>query len=1113
MRRTLLVIAVAWGLCPLFAVDAAAQSRQQGVSLYNQALNLQNKAKSKGDLDNACRLYERAIQVFESAGNHADAADAACNLGNVFTDLGRYHEALKVQNRALALDGRRPRPQFQAEILGNMGNAYWKLGQLDRALDSYQKSLAIHSKIGNARGQGFALHNMGNIYRDRAEYARALDFFEKAFAIKTRLGDAEGLTMTVNGMGTVHLYRGEYDKALALFRQSLDLAGKRRDMKSAKHALMNIGLVHCERGEFPQGLEAYRQALVVSRQLGDLNTESKTLSNMGEAYRELGQFDQAMEHLETSLEIRKKIGDEAGQASSYMGMGLVNYGRGKHDRALELFGKSLELARRVGDRRLEARIANNVGNTYADRGEYERALELYKAAAKGSEQIGDFSAAGNALSNVASVFSTVGEHDKALGLYERVLESKRKLKETQKEANTMLSVGEIHQFRGSYDEAMKWFRHALQVQEAGKLPTRRTKHLVGMLYLELGKPSEAEPFITDADFSTSLGLLALAKRNYAHAIACYEACRKRAEESRDADQLFTGYTGLGVGYESLGDDVKAAEQFRKAINLTEELRSSLDPRARETFFDVKISGFYRTSPYEGLARVLMRMHKPVDALNISEFTKARVFAEAASRKSAGAGTDIPDDVRRTGEDLTAQLTALKKARKEALDNGRKATAENLEPRISELEKRRTEHVKLLREKYPLFAATRYPEPMDLAQTALTADEWVLAYDVTDTGVIAYLMKGKELRKGVFKAIRREELDALVRSFRDPLEVGDGKELRARLGRFDFRAGWRLSEVLLGDVLSVLPKGAPVVVIPDDCLGVLPFEMLVLNQGGSVATDRATPRTRDADYFGDRNPISYYQSITALTLARHFSKQRGGGNRVLVIDDPVFEDDDPRLQTMDQEKKRQLVGSLPDKVMSAKTEKGVRFPRLSGTAELGRSLKELAPGSTDEFSGMEACKAALQRTRLDQYGSVVFATHGYGGLDLPGIQEPVLVLTLVGQPKDGDGFLRMSEVMGLRLDARIVALTACQTGLGRRISGEGTMGMGRAFQYAGAKAVLMSLWSVAETSSVTLVKRFFTHLNAGKTGLEALESAKREIRAQGYDHPFYWAPFILVGEAK
>lgn len=130
--------------------------------------------------------------------------------------------------------------------------------------------------------------------------------------------------------------------------------------------------------------------------------------------------------------------------------------------------------------------------------------------------------------------------------------------------------------------------------------------------------------------------------------------------------------------------------------------------------------------------------------------------------------------------------------------------------------------------------------------------------------------------------------------------------------------------------------------------------------------------------------------------------------------------------------------------------------------------------------------------------------------IPGMTEPFLTLTLV--PVGTDGFLKMSEVMGLKLNAEMVALTACQTGLGRELEGEGIMSMGRAFQYAGARSVLMSLWSVAERSSVIQAESLFRTLKEGSTKLEALRHSRRVVRDAGFDHPFFWASFVLVGEA-
>jgi CHAT domain-containing protein len=191
--------------------------------------------------------------------------------------------------------------------------------------------------------------------------------------------------------------------------------------------------------------------------------------------------------------------------------------------------------------------------------------------------------------------------------------------------------------------------------------------------------------------------------------------------------------------------------------------------------------------------------------------------------------------------------------------------------------------------------------------------------------------------------------------------------------------------------------------------------------------------------------------------------------------------------------------------------GITFPRLPLTAQLGESLKKAQPLQTDLDEGMTAKKSVLIGKHLTTYGSVMFGTHGYAGSDLPGIQEPVLILTVADQPKGQDGLLRLSEVMGLKINCDIAALTACPTGLGRHISGDGAMGMGRAFQYTGARSVLMSLWSVSETASVNLAESFFKHLKEGKNRLEPLRLARDEIRKAGYDHPSYWAPFILVGE--
>ena len=239
--------------------------------------------------------------------------------------------------------------------------------------------------------------------------------------------------------------------------------------------------------------------------------------------------------------------------------------------------------------------------------------------------------------------------------------------------------------------------------------------------------------------------------------------------------------------------------------------------------------------------------------------------------------------------------------------------------------------------------------------------------------------------------------------------------------------------------------------------------------------------------------------------------------MLVVADPVYQMKDPRVQSASTAAIASDKKSFYSDLMVAMEDSSggsLQFTRLPLTGQLAEKLAETFAGKVTSYTGLAAAKENfLERIAPDlgRYRSIVFATHGYFGAQIPGIQEPILILSTV--PTGTDGFLRLSEVMGCRMSADVVALTACQSGLGKQISGEGTMGMGRAFQYAGAKSVLMSLWSVSEASSVKLVEDFFRHTKEGKSRLEALQLARRAIRQGGFDHPFFWAPFILVGEVN
>jgi tetratricopeptide (TPR) repeat protein len=983
---------------------------------------------------------------------------------------------------------------------------------MEKVVQKSEQALRIFERVGSLQGAGLVLYNLGFVYRAWSQYPKAIECFEKSFSLSSKAGDAKTAAGALNNLGLVYLETSQYPKAVECFEKALVIERKIGHVQGEAQTLNNLGNVHQYWGQYPKSVEYYEKSLGISRKIRDAKTEGQTLNNLANVYAHWGQYPKAFEYYDTSLDLSRKAGDYIGESNTLANMAIDDASLQKYKEAAEHLEQALEIKRRIGDRKGESGTLTSLGSVYVLWGQYAKGVEYYEKSLDISRKVGDTGIEGFTLTKLGSMYKDWGQYSRAVECYEKSLEISRKIGDTNTQGMTLISLGQVYRAWGEYDKALARFQEGLKVYEKMGVPTNWPRMVIGNLYLDKGDLERAEPFIRQSESSDSLGRLALLSSDYPKAKAHYEELRHTAEKNRDAASFFTAHTGLGMACEGLGDTPAAAEHFRKAIDYTEDLRAGLKPAERAEFYNVIFGGFYRTAPYEGLARVLVKLNKPADALRESEYTKARVFAEGLSRRAEGSAPQVPKNVLEADSQLNDHLAALTNNLQKAYEKENKETITVLEPQVKEAKGRLAAHVEMLRKDYPLFAATKYPQPMTLAQSDLKEDEWVLAFHVTDPGIIIYLTRGRNLAKGLFKPIPRKDVDELVRKFRRPMELGPDDSVPQKLSKFDFAAGKQLSDLILGAILSDLPKDAPVIIIPDGSLGVVPFEMLVLNDGGKVTTDNKGTQTSGAEFFGDRNPISYYQSITALTLARTLGKQQKPGEKLLAMVDPVFSSDDPRLTKLAKQEKDRLLATLPrDLTMSIQTESGITFPRLVLTAQLGDSLKKADPSRTDLYDGMTAKKSVLLGKDLTQYRSLLFATHGYFGKDLPGIQEPVLVLSLVGEPKGQDGFLRLSEVMGLKINCDIAALTACQTGLGRQISGEGTMGMGRAFQYAGAKSVLMSLWSVSETASVNLVESFFKHLKEGKNKLESLKLARGEIRNAGYDHPFYWAPFILVGE--
>jgi CHAT domain-containing protein len=406
-------------------------------------------------------------------------------------------------------------------------------------------------------------------------------------------------------------------------------------------------------------------------------------------------------------------------------------------------------------------------------------------------------------------------------------------------------------------------------------------------------------------------------------------------------------------------------------------------------------------------------------------------------------------------------------------------------------------VESLRRTHPDYATLKYPVPVTARQVPLRDNEALLAYAVLEQRIAVWLLrKGQPLR--LFTSpVRRDEVLATAEAFRRSVGVTAGG-----LPAFDAGAADKLYRWLLAEPLAQLVPGATVIVVPDGVLSTLPFEALGPRGTGGIPM-----------FAGGRHTFAYMPSATVLTFER--TARRTGGaaasRPLLAVGDPLYEDLERQPPPMPLERRALTTRAAREAIRKRGLPMFVPLPatRLEVTriaATLGVPID-----SPDIRLGRAASEKDVKALDLGAYRYLHFATHGVLAGDVPYLNQPALVLAQTADLGGEDGFLTMSEVLKLPLRADMVVLSACQTALGREVTGEGVVGLTRAFLYAGSRAAVVSLWPVDDASTAVFMSKFYEHVKAGLTPARALARAKQDLRAaRAHAHPFYWAPFVSFG---
>jgi CHAT domain-containing protein len=436
----------------------------------------------------------------------------------------------------------------------------------------------------------------------------------------------------------------------------------------------------------------------------------------------------------------------------------------------------------------------------------------------------------------------------------------------------------------------------------------------------------------------------------------------------------------------------------------------------------------------------------------------------------------------------------------------------------------------IQRRFPAYANLVNPAPATIAQTraALRPGEALVSIYVGDTSTYVWAVAREGPAQMAVAKIGDREVAAAVARLRHALDVG-AIDLD-RMPAYDVAGAYELFKTVLLPVAAGWKDAASLAIVPHRALGQLPFSLLVTEPTTLVHAAVPLAEYKKVPWLVRRVAVTQLPSINALVMLRQAPPGSSGRRSFIGFGDPIFSKEQlalaPQQVVMSRGLKMRSAPLARDGVNSAQLS---QLPRLPDTAEEIRDIAGLlkADMRSDVFLGVAANERNVKTADLASHAVVAFATHGLVPGDIDGLDQPALALTAPDVADvDGDGLLTMDEVLALKLDADWVVLSACNTAAGDGAGSEAVSGLGRAFFYAGARALLVSNWPVESASARALTTEIF-HLQAVRPSLsraEALRQAMlRLIDGPGYvdgassksvfsyAHPLFWAPFSLVGD--
>jgi CHAT domain-containing protein/Flp pilus assembly protein TadD len=854
-----------------------------------------------------------------------------------------------------------------------------------------------------------------------------------------------------------------------------------QDQKTEADKLLEQGIQQAQRSQYKDAIQSWQQALAIYQKLKDRNGEGLSLTGLAEIYFHMEQYPKAIELYQQSSAIFKEIGDyreelrqrnRQGEGESLRHLGIVYENLGQYPKAIELYQQSLSIFREIGNRQGEGKSLMDLGSPYRNLGQYLKAIEFYQQSLSIFREIGNQQGEGLSLIGIGNAYGNLGQYPKAIEFFQQSLNISRDIGNRYGEGLSLMNLGNAYSLLRQYPKAIEFYQQSLAIQQdiGDRNEVAKSMNNLGNAYGNLGQ--------------------------YPKAIEFFQQC---LSISRAIGNIVVE----GLTFHNIGSTLQKQQQselaivfYKQSVNVREGIRQDLRklPREQQASYTQTVAGTYRR-----LASLLLEKNRVMEALQVLDLLKVQElqdYVRNVKNEKDKKKIELFPQEQKIIQDYTAIQAPVIRLGTELADLRKLQTrTPTQQQRIQEIEKIQAQTNRQMSEflKSPAVVALSQQIQQTAPQQNLTLSAYkdlqirlnrlgkriALFYTLVldDRLELVLLPPGKPpIRRSV--AIKRTELEKMIQTFRQDLQDPNSQVKETAQKLYNQLIQPIESELQQADVQSIIYA-------PDGQMRYIP--LAALYDGKKWLTERYQ--------------INY---LTALALTK-LEPESTHDPRVLA---GAFTQGNYNVQVAGETFNFQ----------------GLRFAKTE-VEGLGKAI----PNTTKLFDKAFNRDAIL--SQIKNYSIVHMATHA---VFVKGAPENSFILM-------GDGNrINLKEIEEWKLpDVTLVVLSACQTALGGDLgNGLEILGFGYQLQRTGVRASIASLWKVDDGGTQTLMDVLYERLKSGKmTKAKALREAQISLitgKNQGsgkirtsvifepgnsgqnapisrnLSHPYYWSPFILIG---